>query len=96
MFEQIVWLLPALAAGRGFTVIFTVLDVVHPVAVIVSVKVYVVVVVGLTVGLEAVEVNPDGLLDQEYVSPVTELAPMVAAPPLQKVAGEPALAAGTG
>ena len=58
-------LLPAFAAGSAFTVTVTELDLEQPVAVTVSVTVYVVVAEGLTDALDAVEVNPDGELDQE-------------------------------
>ena len=60
---QIVALDPAAATGNGFTVTVTLLDLLHPVAVIVSVTVYVVVVVGLAVGLDTVGLlNPvDGV-----------------------------------
>jgi len=60
---QIVALDPAAAVGNGFTVTVTLLDLLHPVAVMVSVTVYVVVEVGLAVGLDAVELlNPvDGV-----------------------------------
>ena len=52
---QIEVLLPAFAAGAGFTVIITVAVFVQPVEVIFSVRVYVVVVVGDTDGFEVVE-----------------------------------------
>ena len=60
---QMVALDPAAATGNGFTVTVTLLDLLHPVAVIVSVTVYVVVVVGLALGLDTVELlNPvDGV-----------------------------------
>ena len=60
---QIVALDPAAAVGNGFTVTVTLLDLLHPVAVMVSVTVYVIVLVGLAVGLDAVELlNPvDGV-----------------------------------
>jgi len=60
---QIVFAEPATAAGKGFTVTVTELDLLHPVAVIVSVTVYVVVLVGLALGLDIVELlNPvDGV-----------------------------------
>ena len=51
---------PATAAGNGLTVTTTLWLLVQVVAVKVSVSMYVVVVVGVTVGLEAVEVNPGG------------------------------------
>ena len=52
------------AEGRGLTVIFALLLLVHPDAVTVSVRLYVIVEEGATVILEAVEVNPLGLLVQ--------------------------------
>ena len=54
---------PAAATGNGLTVTVTLLDLLHPVAVIVSVTVYVVVVVGFAVGFDTVELlNPvDGV-----------------------------------
>ena len=60
---QIVALDPAAAVGNGFTVTVTLLDLLHPVAVIVSVRAYVVVLVGLAVGFDTVELlNPvDGV-----------------------------------
>jgi len=60
---QIVALDPAAAVGNGFTVTVTLLDLLHPVAVIVSVRAYVVVVVGFALGLDTVELlNPvDGV-----------------------------------
>ena len=60
---QIVALDPAAAVGNGFTVTVTLLDLLHPVAVIVSVMVYVVVEVGLALGFDTVELlNPvDGV-----------------------------------
>ena len=60
---QIVALDPAAAVGNGLTVTVTLLDLLHPVAVIVSVTVYVVVEVGLAVGFDTVELlNPvDGV-----------------------------------
>ena len=44
--------------GKGLTVITTLFDLLHPVAVMVSTTVYVVVSAGLTVGLDAVDVKP--------------------------------------
>ena len=58
---------PALGVGNGLTVIFTLSDLLQPVAVITSVNLYVVVVVGDTVGFALVEINPLGLLVQLYV-----------------------------
>ena len=60
---QIVAFDPAAATGNGFTVTVTLLDLLHPVAVIVSVMVYVVVEVGLALGLDTVGLlNPvDGV-----------------------------------
>ena len=60
---QIVALDPAAAVGNGFTVTVTLLDLLHPVAVMVSVTVYVIVLVGLALGLDTVELlNPvDGV-----------------------------------
>ena len=52
---QIVALDPAAAVGNGFTVTVTLLDLLHPVAVMVSVTVYVVVEVGLALGFDIVE-----------------------------------------
>ena len=52
---QIVALDPAAAVGNGLTVTVTLLDLLHPVAVIVSVMVYVVVEVGLALGFDIVE-----------------------------------------
>ena len=46
--------------GKGLTVITTLFDLLHPVAVMVSTTVYVVVSAGLTVGLDAVDVKPAG------------------------------------
>ena len=65
-----------LAAGNGFTVMVTELDLVQPVASLVSVSVYMVVMVGLTVGLEDVDPKPEGLLVQEYEWPEIEVAPI--------------------
>ena len=53
------------ADGSGLTVIVTVSDLLQPVAVIVSVSLIAVVVRGVTIELEEVEVNPDGLLVHE-------------------------------
>ena len=52
---QIVAFDPAAATGNGLTVTVTLLDLLHPVAVIVSVMVYVVVEVGLALGFDIVE-----------------------------------------
>jgi hypothetical protein len=59
-FRQMVLLVPAAAAGNGFTVTVTLFELVHPVAVMVSVTWYVVVTVGETVGSARVEVKPAG------------------------------------
>jgi hypothetical protein len=61
---QILVLVMVAAAGKGFTVILTELDLIHPFE-LVSVTVYVVVTVGLTVGFAAIDVKPAGLLIQE-------------------------------
>ena len=53
-------------------------------------------VVGETLGLDTELVNPLGLLVQLYVLPAVVVAPIVALPPLQIVAFEPALLVGTG
>ena len=58
--KQIDWDTPALAAGKGFTEISTLLLLLQPVAVMISVTVYVVVTVGLTVGFAKVDVKPAG------------------------------------
>ena len=52
--KQIDVLIPALAAGNGFTLTVTMFDLLHPVAVIVSVSVKVVVTVGLAIGLDTI------------------------------------------
>ena len=63
--EQIVELVPALAAGNAFTVIVTGFEFEQPVAVIFSVSVYTVVTNGATVFEDTVDVNPEGLLVHE-------------------------------
>ena len=60
-----VWLPPVFASGSGLTDTTLLLLWMHPVAVIVSVRIYVVVTVGLTLGLDEVEVNPDGIETHE-------------------------------
>jgi len=55
-----------------------------------------VVVVGFAVGLEAVEVKPDGLDVHEYVSPLTVVAPIEVLPPKQITLLLPAIAKGNG
>lgn len=85
---------PAAAAGNAFTVTVTLFDKLQPVAVMVSVMVYTVVTDGVTVGFDEVELNPDGLLDQEYVSPVTAVLPMPVLLLRQIAVFDPALAAG--
>jgi hypothetical protein len=87
---------PAAATGSEFTVMVTLFDKLQPVAVIVSVKVYIVVTVGFTVELDEVEVNPDGLLVQEYVFPVTAVLPIVVLLPIHIAVFDPAFAAGAG
>ena len=54
------------------------------------------VAVGLTLGFEAVELNPDGLDVQLYVLPLTEAAPIVVLAPLQIAPLLPTLAVGNG
>ena len=62
--------------------------------VFVSVTVYVVFTVGLTEFDDAVDEYPDGVLDQEYVLPVTAVAPIAVVLPGQILEFVPALAAG--
>ena len=69
-------LVPALAAGNGFTVTASVFVLVQPVATIVSVSEYVVLTVGETVGLETFDVKPDGEEVQEYVLSLIAAAPI--------------------
>jgi hypothetical protein len=56
----------------------------------------VVVTEGLTVGLDAVELNPGGVEVQLYVFPPTEVVPIIVGEPEHIVCGLPALAAGNG
>ena len=51
---------------------------------------------GLTVGFEVVELKPEGELLQEYVSPVTDDAPIESDPPEQMAVLGKTLAAGAG
>ena|ERR1700722_4299888 len=91
---QIDTLDPAAAAGNAFTVTVTLFDKLQPVAVMVSVIVYTVVTVGLTVGFAEVEVNPEGTLPHEYVSPVTAVLPIPVLLLRQMAVLDPAFAAG--
>jgi hypothetical protein len=88
-------LVPALAAGLEFTVMVTEFVLLQPDETD-STKVYVVVTVGLTVGFDKEEVNPDGLLVQEYVFPVTAVPPIVNEFPEQMIFAGPVTADGTG
>ena len=54
------------------------------------------VTVGLTVGSASVEVKPVGLETQLYVSPLTELAPMLVDEPVHIACALPTSAAGNG
>jgi L-aminopeptidase/D-esterase-like protein len=92
---QILVLAMVAAAGKGFTVMVTELDLTQPLE-LVSVTVYVVVTVGLTVGFAAVEVKPAGLLIQEYVLPATAVAPMLMDDPVQILVLAMVAAAGKG
>ena len=70
------------AAGKALTVTVTELDFIHPFE-LVSVTVYVVETTGDAVGLEEVEVKPDGTLTHEYVLPPTAVAPIDKEAPIQ-------------
>jgi hypothetical protein len=83
------------AAGSGLTVIITALDFIHPFE-LVSVTVYVVVIVGEAEGLAEAEEKPTGLLTQEYVLPVTAVAPIVIDAPIQMLEFAMVAAAGNG
>jgi hypothetical protein len=92
---QILVLAIVAAAGKGLIVMVTELDLMHPFE-LVSVTVYVVVTVGLTEGFAAVDVNPTGLLIQEYVLPATAVAPMLMDEPVQILVLAMVAAAGKG
>ena len=94
VFPQTVVSFATLAKGRAFTVIFALLFLEHPLAVVVSVKLYVIVEDGATLILELEEVNPLGVDVQLYVFPLTELAPSVMLSPLQMDVALPIVAEG--
>jgi hypothetical protein len=82
------------AAGKGFTVIKTEFELIHPLE-FVSVRVYVVVIVGETVGFDVKEPNPNELV-HEYELPMTLAAPIEIVVPEHIVALALTAAAGNG
>ena len=80
--------------GIVLTVMVTESVLLQPVDVIVSVKIQMVDAVGVAVGFEDVELNPEGELDHEQVSPETEAAPKETEVPGQTVELEAVLADG--